>query len=995
MIERIDLVRTYLLVILLLTSISATSEVNHNAEIVSELVNATTEDLPALLNQKYKDLSISEIRPAFRKQIEDLKNNNDYKSAMKASTVLLKISEIRNDPESAATANHSIGIIHEIEGRKEDALKSFTESLKLSETIGYQKGIAISLERIGNIKKDWAQYEEALQDLNRSLEIHRSINDKPGIADSLSTIADVYGDQLSYEKSLEIQQQSLNLREEMGDPVEIGKSQVRIGNVYGAMGRADLALRHWEIAVQLFENAGSKGRLSGVYNNIANAVTGYGNWGLGLQYYLKSLKGCEEVGSKQCMAFPILNIGVLHEAHGNYQLALDYYKRAHQLFQETGMKAVAMIAQANIAGAYALLGQHNEALNQYREILKTKEERGEDTGGVFGAMAAVYELKGEYKTALVFCEKSLERHKILKENYWVMDKTLMMSRLHRALKQSNEALSFAKVAIHLANELGDPETLWAAQLEEGRAYKELGDQEKAVADFQEAIRLIEHLRTQVATSEWESQQYFQSRTDPYYEMIQSLVLQDKTMEALNYAELYKSRVLLDVLGNGKINVTKDMTPQEKEQEQSLRSSLVSLNSQLLSAKSNLNVDLKKVTDLENKLQKARLNLDSFRTNLYAVHPRLNIHRGQLNAQSFEKAVEVVNKKSILFEYVVAEEQSILFVVSRKNEDIPIVRMYTIHVSRDRLSQLVQRFRKQLAEQDPGFRALSKQLYRMLIKPAEAEFTRNTDSIIVVPDRDLWELPFQALLDSQNRYLLQKGAVSYAQSMTVLHEMINLQPNQSSSTTLLAFANPQIASETSDRLKSFRSEETFYPLPEAERNVKSLATLYGSKNSLTVTGINATEEVFKKEANGFDVIHIAAHGFISDSDPMYSHLILAKGSKKEDGLLEPWEVLDMNLNASLIVLSACETARGKVSSGEGMIGFTWAFFVAGTPSTIVSQWKVDAVSTTQLMNEFHLNWRRNGMTKAESLRRAALKVMATQEFSHPFSWAGFVLIGDPR
>jgi CHAT domain-containing protein len=131
--------------------------------------------------------------------------------------------------------------------------------------------------------------------------------------------------------------------------------------------------------------------------------------------------------------------------------------------------------------------------------------------------------------------------------------------------------------------------------------------------------------------------------------------------------------------------------------------------------------------------------------------------------------------------------------------------------------------------------------------------------------------------------------------------------------------------------------------------------------------------------------------------MYSHLALAQGGGAEDGLLEAWELMRLDLKADLAALSACETARGRFGAGEGMIGLTWALFVAGVPSTVVSQWKVESASTRDLMLGFHRQLlapakAKGKMTKAEALRQAALTVMKNPETKHPFYWAGFVLVG---
>src|SRR5262245_22947509 len=107
-------------------------------------------------------------------------------------------------------------------------------------------------------------------------------------------------------------------------------------------------------------------------------------------------------------------------------------------------------------------------------------------------------------------------------------------------------------------------------------------------------------------------------------------------------------------------------------------------------------------------------------------------------------------------------------------------------------------------------------------------------------------------------------------------------------------------------------------------------------------------------------------------------------------------MDMNLHADLAVLSACETANGRIAPGEGVIGLSWAFFVAGTRATIVSQWKINSDSTAELMGNFYksLHTNRSDVSdrNSQALRNAALTMIHGTRYSHPFYWAGFVLIG---
>jgi CHAT domain-containing protein len=124
-----------------------------------------------------------------------------------------------------------------------------------------------------------------------------------------------------------------------------------------------------------------------------------------------------------------------------------------------------------------------------------------------------------------------------------------------------------------------------------------------------------------------------------------------------------------------------------------------------------------------------------------------------------------------------------------------------------------------------------------------------------------------------------------------------------------------------------------------------------------------------------------------------------GKSNEDGLLEAWEIMNLDLKADLVVLSACETARGRIGDGEGVIGLSWALFVAGCPTAVVSQWKVESSSTTSLMVEVHKKYRtrfdspQSALSAAEAIRQSSLKLMKDRQYQHPFYRGGFVIVGD--
>ena len=193
------------------------------------------------------------------------------------------------------------------------------------------------------------------------------------------------------------------------------------------------------------------------------------------------------------------------------------------------------------------------------------------------------------------------------------------------------------------------------------------------------------------------------------------------------------------------------------------------------------------------------------------------------------------------------------------------------------------------------------------------------SLIIVPDGALWNLPFQALQASDGRYLIEDAAVSYAPSVTVLRETMRPRAARPAASELLAFGNPAVGAGAGAG-GGDSSEPTrggLAPLPETEREVQQLAAIYGPSSRVYV-GAEAREGRLKAEAASYRVVHLATHGVLDNASPLYSHLVLARPERggQNDGLLEAWEIMDMQLRADLVVLSACETASRACGGGRG-------------------------------------------------------------------------------
>ena len=284
----------------------------------------------------------------------------------------------------------------------------------------------------------------------------------------------------------------------------------------------------------------------------------------------------------------------------------------------------------------------------------------------------------------------------------------------------------------------------------------------------------------------------------------------------------------------------------------------------------------------------------------------------------------------------------------------------------------------------GYRESPRALYARLLGPVAAAL-RNKKRLVIVPDGPLWELPFQALVSPGGKHLIEEATVFYAPSLAAAREMRSLpRAPADASRTLLAIGAPA------------RSAASLPVLPEASRELRQVGEVYGARASEVLMGEQADKQRWKAEAPHYRILHLAAHGVLDSNNTLSSFLDLNRaGGDMEDNVLSAREILKMRLRADVAVLSACEMARGKYRFGEGMIGMSWAFLIAGTPTTVVSQWKVDSASTSQMMVALHKNLKSHPdfSGKADALRAAALALLENPRYKHPFYWAGFVVVGD--
>ena len=795
------------------------------------------------------------------------------------------------------------------------------------------------------------------------------------------------------------------LAEKIGDPLGMAGTLMNTAILKRAQQDYEHGLPLARKALALFEAAGSTRGVTFSLEKLSSLYRSVGDLQQAFDCAQKSLRMSEEMNHRRAISAALSELAIVYANQNNPRQALAYMERALAIARDLSDIILIATLEHDQAIEFKNLGDYPRSLEIYRELLKQIEESGDQEGAAMirDQIGSLLAAQGKYSDALVYHRQALAA--LDAANHISVPTLINLSVAYLGLGQYAEALPFAERAVRLARQTGRQIDLWSALTDLGYCHLGLLRYSEARQAFAEAVSIMEKLRTQTAGGADEQERYFEGALRAHHGLLRLLVGENQIEEALVLAERAKARVLLDVLQQGRVSIHKAMTSDEQAQERQLTLELARLNTQLTASAGSVPSGASGTDGIKSRLEKARLNYEDFRNSLYTAHPELRVQRGESPVINRQELIALLpGPTSALLEYVVSDDITYLFCITRGATGAGAeVRVYTLPIQRDDLGKRIEDFRQGLAGRDLGFREPSARLYELLLKPAEAQLNGKTD-LVIAPDDVLWDLPFQALLTGRGRFLIENAAIAYAPSLTVLREMTRRRQDPAAdpaSPTLLALGNPLLGKETISRAALNLRDAKLDPLPEAEQEVKALGRLYGASRSKVYIGAEAREDRVKTEASQARVIHFATHGMLNNASPMYSHLVLAPGSAKDDGLLEAWELMQLDLKADLAVLSACETARGRIGAGEGMIGLSWAMFIAGVPTTVVSQWRVEAAGTRDLMVNFHrtlITPPRAGSakpTKSEALRQAALRVMQNPEMSHPFYWAGFIMVGDGR
>jgi CHAT domain-containing protein len=539
-----------------------------------------------------------------------------------------------------------------------------------------------------------------------------------------------------------------------------------------------------------------------------------------------------------------------------------------------------------------------------------------------------------------------------------------------------------------------------------------GQFDAAVAHGDEALRELEQLRERVADPELRA--LFVAARRDYYDAQIDLWMRgapqanERTARAaLQVNERSRARMTAELLQEGSIDLRRSADPALLARERSLYTQLAELRNRrdMAAEHAAQPVALERVvgqlTEVENALNLLEIELRRSDPRLAAVAAPRALTTEEMQAR--------LDDDTVLLQYALGDEASYVWAVSREAVAVtPLAARATIEAAASRALAGLQNFAAGAAPSSE-----LAELAALVLDPVAPRLGKRR--VVLALDGALQYVPFGVLplrgSEGVARALLESHEVVEIPSLSAL--TVASRDSSRATKTLAVFADPVLEASdprlggapmtallaaTNERVRSAGASE-LGRLLSSGYEAEAIAALVPDDRVVLARGFAANRDaVLGTELADFRYIHFATHGLVDARYPGLSALVLSRFDDRgnaQDGFLRLSDIYNLNLDADLVVLSACETALGREVRGEGLIGLTQGFMAAGARSLVASLWRVPDRATAELMAKFYGFMLNDGMRPAEALRAAQLWSAAQPRTRHPYFWGGFVLVGDWR
>lgn len=861
-------------------------------------------------------------------------------------------------------------------------------------------------------------YDKAVENCQQALAIHeRKLKTcSPQKSSVYANLGLIYTAQLNYSAALASYNKALTCQ---NDDSDLGKLNTSLGDFYFSQSLYSKALTYFSKAEFHFKKFYGDNKdhpnIAVAYANEANCYQYMGEYTKAIGYFYKAKQifdkkiGINHPNNLRIQAY----IAFCYVSQGQYDEALNILK---PLILENldGIKGLKVNVLDKLGYCYAMKKQQ-KAFEAIMSQLVTETEVAEFSNllhkvTIYRNIGVNYRVTKNYERSSIFYQKALR----LMDSVEVKDeKTMNLIFLELAnnaydQKKTDEAIQYFEKVLNNRSDKEDKKsleyynTIYGLSLAYYQKFETAADKtslNKAIELMNASVNIILDLRNDYI--EQADKQYLNSDGNVVFDKLIAMLLRKNAIEpdssflkkCFVLSEQNKSMRLLEVLKGieiGRATVIMDSIKMVKL-------TINTLENQIYAAQKDSSKS--QVAFWQGQLFEAKQEHERFVNTLKKESEHYFKAIYQPEILSVESVQKLLNNDQTLLEYFVGDSSIFIFTVNKNNYKVTEVKKdFPLD---DWIKQMrtgiYGSFLKHIQDDSLVIRTTqyvdaAKKLYDKLVAPVQ-NILRG--SLVIISDALLGYVPFDALLTDkpsnlarpQNfNYLLNKHKISYCYSATLLNEMVKKEHLQKPEKLFLGITPNFTNSEKGV------NRGRFNPLIHS---IEEITKLYRMMGGDTLIGEKATKAVFMQNAGKYRIIHLSTHGKMDDKTGDDSFLVFAQMTDtSENELLYTRELYNLQLNADMVVLSACETGIGELQQGEGIISLSRAFAYAGSKSIVTTLWTVDDRTTKNLMLLFYQNLKA-GKTKDDALWLAKRAFISANkgESALPFYWSGIIAIGD--
>ncbi|BAZ03340.1 TPR repeat-containing protein (plasmid) [Tolypothrix tenuis PCC 7101] len=869
----------------------------------------------------------------------------DYPKAIEYAQQFLAIAREIKDRQGEGAALGNLGLAYYSLGDYPKAIDYHQQSLALAQEIKDRESEGIALLNLGTAYYSLGDYPKAIDYQQQSLAIARSIQDRESEGKALGSLGLAYRSLGDYPKAIEYLQKSLALARSIQDRQSEGIALGSLGTAYYFLGDYPKAIDYHQQSLAIKREIQDRRGEGNSLGGLGVAYISLGDYKQAIDYLQQSLALARSIQDRQGEGNSLLSLGAAYYSLGDYPKAIDYYQQSLAIKREIQDREGEGISLGGLGLAYHSLGDYPKAIDYQQQSLaiarSIQDRQGE--GKALGNLGAAYIFLGDYKQAIDYLQQRLALARSIQDRQGEGKALGNLGLAYLSLGDNKQAINYLQQVLALARSIQDRQSEGQTLNNLGIAYYKQGNLTLAETTLIAGIKVYESLRGRDLKDN-EKVSIFETQRSIYRLLQQVLIAQNKTDAALEISERGRGRAFVELLASRLSTNPKEQFP----------------------APPNI-TEIKQIA----KSQNATVVEYSIIYDYFKIQDKQEFKESELYIWVIKPNGEVTFRKADLKPLWQKENTTLAQLVTNSRESIGVRGRGITVTYNPNPTKVKQRFQK---------------LHELLINPIADLLPKNPDErVTFIPQSSLFLVPFAALQDEQGKYLIEKHTILTAPAIQVL-DLTHKQRQKVSGNQALVMGNPIMPSVAP---KIGEAPQQLPDLPGALTEAKEIAQLLNTK---AITGKDATKAAFIQRLPQARFIHLATHGLLDDFKGLgVPGAVALAPDGKDDGLLTANEILDLKINAELVVLSACDTAQGKLT-GDGVIGLSRVLISAGAPSVIVTLWSIPDSPSALLMGEFYRQLQKNP-DKAQALRQAMLTTM--KQHPSPSNWAAFTLIGEAK